>query len=165
MKLNLGSGFCTLEGYQNIDLVFGHRLPGYLRAFGDGTVDVIHSEHFLEHLLLDDAITLLKECRRIIKPDGVVRISVPDLRVLVNKYLENRLTDYGGAWLPVSPAALMNEGMRAWGHQYMYDQAELERVLRLAGFTRVEFSPTPHPETLRFNFGDLYAVARYTNTT
>jgi predicted SAM-dependent methyltransferase len=46
--------------------------------FEDNTFDFIFSEHFLEHLFLDEAIELLKECYRILKPNGVVRIVVPD---------------------------------------------------------------------------------------
>ena len=46
--------------------------------FEDNTFDFIFSEHFLEHLFLDEAIDLLKECHRILKPNGVVRIVVPD---------------------------------------------------------------------------------------
>jgi predicted SAM-dependent methyltransferase len=46
--------------------------------FEDNTFDFIFSEHFLEHLFLDEAFELLKECYRILKPNGVVRIVVPD---------------------------------------------------------------------------------------
>jgi predicted SAM-dependent methyltransferase len=46
--------------------------------FEDNTFDFIFSEHFFEHLFLDEAIDLLQECYRILKPNGVVRIVVPD---------------------------------------------------------------------------------------
>lgn len=46
--------------------------------FEDATFDFIVSEHFFEHLYLPDAVALLTECRRILKPGGVIRSCVPD---------------------------------------------------------------------------------------
>ncbi|VGO18288.1 class I SAM-dependent methyltransferase [Pontiella sulfatireligans] len=51
----------------------GGRLP-----FGDDTVDFIFSEHFFEHLFLDEAVDLFRECHRILKPNGLIRTCVPD---------------------------------------------------------------------------------------
>jgi hypothetical protein len=33
----------------------------------------------------------------------------------------------------------MNEGMRSWGHQFLYDAGELSRILLEAGFANVKF--------------------------
>lgn len=46
--------------------------------FPDGEFDFIVSEHFFEHLWLPDAIALLRECQRILKPGGVIRTCIPD---------------------------------------------------------------------------------------
>ncbi|TLD70893.1 methyltransferase domain-containing protein [Phragmitibacter flavus] len=46
--------------------------------FADNELSFIVSEHFFEHLFLDDAIALLRECQRILKPGGVIRTCVPD---------------------------------------------------------------------------------------
>jgi SAM-dependent methyltransferase len=46
--------------------------------FQDNSFDFIYAEHFYEHLFMDEAVELLKECRRILKPHGVIRIVVPD---------------------------------------------------------------------------------------
>jgi predicted SAM-dependent methyltransferase len=51
----------------------GDQLP-----FDDGSIDFIYSEHFFEHLFLDESYTLFKECHRILKPFGVIRTCVPD---------------------------------------------------------------------------------------
>ncbi|MGL4880978.1 MAG: class I SAM-dependent methyltransferase, partial [Waterburya sp.] len=52
--------------------------PNGKLEFEDNTFDFIFSEHFFEHLFLNEAVKLLKECRRILKPHGVIRIVVPD---------------------------------------------------------------------------------------
>lgn len=41
----------------------------------------IHMYHFLEHLSPDDAITMLKECERVLQPKGLVYITVPHAMV------------------------------------------------------------------------------------
>ena len=46
--------------------------------FADNTFDFIFSEHFLEHFFMDEALELLKEFNRILKPYGVLRTVVPD---------------------------------------------------------------------------------------
>lgn len=38
----------------------------------------IFSEHFFEHIWPDEAYALFLECSRILRPNGVLRISVPD---------------------------------------------------------------------------------------
>ena len=50
-------------------------------------------------------------------------------------------------WQPGSPARLLNEGLRLWGHQFVFDANELESTLRAAGFRQVEsrgWRQSPH---------------------
>jgi predicted SAM-dependent methyltransferase len=51
----------------------GDRLP-----FESSSLAFVYSEHFLEHLFLDEALSLLKECHRVLGPGGVIRTVVPD---------------------------------------------------------------------------------------
>lgn len=46
--------------------------------FLDDSLTFIYAEHFFEHLFFDEAVALLRECRRVLQPDGVIRIVVPD---------------------------------------------------------------------------------------
>ena len=64
--------------YENTDFrTFNYR-SGDRFDFPENTFDFIYSEHFLEHLFIDEALELLKESRRILKPGGVMRIVTPD---------------------------------------------------------------------------------------
>lgn len=40
-------------------------------------------------------------------------------------------------WKPKSPCDMLNEAMRLWEHQYVYDEDELTFALRNAGFKDV----------------------------
>jgi SAM-dependent methyltransferase len=59
--------------------------------FSDGTVEACYASHVLEHLSKVEASRLLAECRRVLRPGGVIRIVVPDLEGIARHYL--RLLD------------------------------------------------------------------------
>jgi predicted SAM-dependent methyltransferase len=155
VRLHLGSGSVLKDGWQNLDAMYGDMLPGCLKRYADNSVDEIFSEHFIEHLTFEDALATLKECRRILKPGAAVRISCPDLRKLIGYYLEGNIRAYAEGWLPVSPCAMVNEGMRLWGHTYVYDGPEMLRLAALAGFSDSSLTEK-HAECVRHDFGDLY---------
>jgi len=163
-RLHLGCGAHLIEGWTNIDLELdasakpdeSHKFMAYdLRnglPFGDKSVDRIFSEHFLEHLHRHDAVKLLAECRRVLTDDGVIRVSVPDLRTLIEKYLDDEAGDEAAlgfadkvGWHPATRCQLVNEGLRMWGHLFVYDLSELLLVFMEAGFTRLR--PSPHGQT------------------
>lgn len=56
--------------YVNADLKDG--LP-----FADGEVDGIVASHILEHLTCQEALKLIRECHRVLRTGGVLRISLP----------------------------------------------------------------------------------------
>ena len=58
-----------------------YRLP-----FKDKAFSGVYLEHTLEHLYPFEAITLLSEIYRILKPNGIVRITVPDLDIYILEY-------------------------------------------------------------------------------
>jgi ubiquinone/menaquinone biosynthesis C-methylase UbiE len=60
----------------------------------DNSVDAVYHSHFLAHLdrnladpAQDAALIFLKECRRVLKPGGVMRSVVPDLEYFARAYL------------------------------------------------------------------------------
>lgn len=98
-RLNLGCGRKYHSAWINIDLegdgknVRGHNLLKGI-PFKDNEFDVVYHSHLLEHFSKDDGCTFLKECLRVLKPGGIIRIAVPDLEQIVNQYkvnLENAL--------------------------------------------------------------------------
>ncbi len=51
--------------------------------------DGLYGSHVLEHLQPQAGMRLLRECFRILKPGGIVRIAVPDLEVIARLYLQS----------------------------------------------------------------------------
>lgn len=142
-RLHLGCGDNILKGWANIDLsgtseVIAHDLTTALPVV-DATIEFIYSEHFIEHIPLVDAQHLLAECHRILKPGGVIRLSTPDLSKLVSEYTQQRTSEWGDVdWNPATPCRMLNEGLRLWGHEFVYDADELEIALRAAGFHQLK---------------------------
>src|SRR6266481_6364956 len=54
--------------------------------FKENSIAVIYGAHVLEHLYLADAQRLLVECKRVLRPGGLIRLVVPDLRSMVTTY-------------------------------------------------------------------------------
>ncbi|MGA2777765.1 MAG: glycosyltransferase [Steroidobacteraceae bacterium] len=142
-KLNLGCGPHIIGGWDNLDLQPGaggivcdlsKALP-----YADDSVDCIFSEHFLEHLTRKDALSLLSECKRVLKPLGRIRLSTPDMRTIARDYLHGRLD----RWAPLgfvgkTPCEHINAGMREWGHTFVYDWTELELIFNEAGLGNIK---------------------------
>jgi predicted SAM-dependent methyltransferase/GT2 family glycosyltransferase len=148
VALHLGCGPNLLDGWINVDLEekyspdLVHDLSQGL-PFDDGSVDVIHSEHFFEHLALHDGLKLMAECRRVLRPGGRVRIAMPDLASTVKAYTSNWRDQ---VWVKDFPrldsaAHMLNMGMRDWGHQFVYDIEDLTMRLRSVGFDHIVAMP------------------------
>lgn len=64
--------------YQKTNFCVYFFKSGECLPFADNSFDFIFSEHFFEHLFLDEAHKLMKECWRVLRPNGVLRTCVPD---------------------------------------------------------------------------------------
>lgn len=90
--LNLGCGSRFHPEFINIDAVSSspHVLAYDLNKgipFPDATFDVVYQSHLLEHFKKENALDFLKECYRVLKTSGVIRLAVPDLEQIVRGYL------------------------------------------------------------------------------
>lgn len=150
-KLNLGCGHNVLEGWVNSDanppstavtlLDVENKFP-----FTDNEFDYIFSEHMIEHLPYEVGSRSLKECYRVLKPRGVVRVSTPDLAFLVDLYtnseadVNKRYIQWAAKFSNVfcSNTHVINNFVRAWGHLFIYDEKTLRSSLEAAGFRNIK---------------------------
>jgi hypothetical protein len=89
----------------------------------------------------------LSECRRILKPGGVVRTATPNLRIILELIEESADSRAYLNWaakefnLPRAPfpeaPGVINNFFRAWGHQFIYDPEMLRTTLEQAGFAGI----------------------------
>ena len=154
-KLQLATSNNLLSGWLNSDVFLNHRDVVYLDAtehfpFDDNTFDYIMAEHMIEHVEYQAAQLMLRECFRVLKPGGRVRVATPDLRVLLALYSGDK-TDVQRHYIEWAVARFMpevrecqdvfviNNFFRAWGHCFLYDQETLHHALSTSGFREIMF--------------------------
>lgn len=91
VRLHVGCGDHHLAGWVNIDLVAqAADLNLDVRTglpFVDGSAEAIYVAHLLEHLeYKDEPLQFLADCRRVLRPGGIIRIAVPDIRSFATAY-------------------------------------------------------------------------------
>lgn len=103
--LNLGCGPTFIDDWTNIDFVsnskhvIAHNLLKGI-PFEDNTFDCVYHSHVLEHFSKLEAKNFIAECYRVLKPEGIIRIAIPDLeQIAINylKYLNESLENIEGA--------------------------------------------------------------------
>lgn len=149
-KLHLGAGGNILKGWLNTDINPDIKTGVYLNVvkkfpFGDNTFDYIFSEHLIEHLDIKKGIFSLKECFRVLKPGGKIRISTPNLAYLIELYnaekTEIQLQEIKRIVDMVYPDLkiyrdifVINNFFKSWGHKFIYDHKLLKELLEKTGF-------------------------------
>lgn len=152
-KLQLGAGDNAPDGWLSTDLAPMSDRVVQLDAtkpfpLGDDTFDYVHCEHMIEHITWHEGLFMLRECRRVLKPGGLVRIATPDLEVMIGLYSRRKsrlnekyikwITDMSLDGVDVYRAAfVINSAFSNWGHKFLYDGELLELALRKAGFTNI----------------------------
>ncbi|MCF8069234.1 MAG: methyltransferase domain-containing protein [Desulfobacterales bacterium] len=140
-KLNIGGKY-NCQGWEIIDAIKNTHVDHVgnaknLSRFEDKTFTAVYASHVLEHFDYEGEIELvLKEWFRVLAPGGKLYISVPDLDVLANLFLDREN-------LSVNERFFVMRIMFG-GHVNEYDfhltglnRDILEMFLRGAGFTNI----------------------------
>jgi predicted SAM-dependent methyltransferase len=125
------------------------------------SVEAVWSSHNLEHLHRHDVPLALAEFLRVLKPDGLLLITLPDLQRVAELVAADRLEDeaYMSPSGPISAldmifghTASLARGDVFMGHRSGFTARSLLELLVAAGFVEVEIR--------RGNSFDLWASAR-----
>jgi predicted SAM-dependent methyltransferase len=150
--LNIGCGHRYHTDWVNIDV--DPATPEVMKAdiikglpFSENTFDVVYHSNVLEHLPSDLGQNMIAECFRVLKPGGILRISVPDLEKICREYLSNM--------------EKASKGDNAAAHAYDWILIEmLDQVSRnKSGGTMAEYLSQPvipNPGYLRARLGEYF---------
>ena len=111
----------------------------------DNSVDYIYCSHVLEHFEPWEALDILKECKRVMKTESVLRIVTPDIRKMVNIYLNSGgntraakilCNMWWGFDKDKQPANFLGKISRSFTREHLwnYDEEEMEALMRSAGY-------------------------------
>lgn len=175
LYVHFGCGFVAPPGWLNFDtsptLRFerlpllgkvyrknANRFPPNVR-YGDivkglplkaGTVDVLFSNHVLEHIPRKQCEQALRNCYALLKPGGIFRLVVPDLKALADDYVKayaagddeaaHRFMTNSCLGTPARGRGFVGRLVELYGnskHLWMWDERSLTQALRAAGFTDI----------------------------
>lgn len=128
--VNLGCGDIILPGWLNVDYfiespkIYNWELS-YLKM-NDESADILYSCHSLEHVSLYKAFECLKEWHRVLKPDGILYLTVPDIDKSVELFHQDSnwflKCLYG---MQTGPGHI---------HMYGYTENHIKKLLEMTGF-------------------------------
>lgn len=124
--------------------------------YASGSVDAIYFGQAIEHCHpIREVPHFLGECWRMLKSGGRIRITTPDLDVLLLAYHEGRMDEFAEeqpafyitvppdsqlAFLMFGAAGPTSDRDNYEGHQHLYGQASMRGLLAAVGFTDITFS-------------------------
>lgn len=133
-----------------------------MSAVADASVDAIFSSHNIEHLYPHEVPLALKEFLRVLKPEGFLVLTCPDLQSVCALIADDKLTEpaYTSPAGPIAPLDIlyghrpaMAKGNLFMAHRCGFTQKVLSGTLHSAGFAKVAIKRRLHPGY------DLWAVA------
>lgn len=145
IRLNLGCGNKIRDGWVNVDIANnGQEYVADLGSlpFMDNYADEIEAIHVIEHFHIWEALPVLSEWARVLKPGGIARVECPDFVKLL------RATCHAGS---LSSDQLIYLRMCLYGnfpkkdpnmaHKWAFCGEELAGLMRNAGFKDPRISP------------------------
>jgi SAM-dependent methyltransferase len=88
-----------------------------------GSVDAVYSAHNIEHLFPHEVPMAMREFHRVLKPDGIVVITCPDLQSVCEAVVKDRLLEplYESPAGPIAPIDILygHRGYIAQGNVFM----------------------------------------------
>lgn len=136
-KLHVGCGKVYIPGFIHIDLMdFDHidhkRSVDDLSIFEDNSTDLVYACHVLEHFKRQEVERVLREWFRVLRPGGILRISVPGFEEIIKIY--QKFNDLN---LVLGP--LVGGQTYLYNFHYMaFDFKFLSEMLKKVGFKSVE---------------------------
>tara|TARA_B100000287_G_scaffold132704_1_gene124771 strand:- start:2044 stop:2637 length:594 start_codon:yes stop_codon:yes gene_type:complete len=118
----------------------------FIKEYESNSADLIYSSHFIEYLDREEVIPLLKRWKEVLKPNGVMRLAVPNFEVYSNLYSsgEYPLDNFLGVLYGKMPM-----GDETIYHKTVYDFDSLKTLLESIGMREVKkynWEDTEHSE-------------------
>lgn len=140
--LNIGSGSRPFDEFVNLDFFRRRNQPEvmhdlrYPLPFPAERFEGVFSEHCFEHLSPLHAWQRLQDCFRILKPGGVIRLSLPSLQRVIQFYVNPKEDSYREFYAFGCEA--IRDLTQNWGHVSVYDFEYLSYLVSTIGFVDIK---------------------------
>lgn len=117
-----------------------------MSAVADNSVDAVYSSHNIEHIYAHEVPVALAEFKRVLKPEGFIIITCPDLQSVCALVAEGKLTDaaYVSPAGPIAPIDILYghrppiaAGNLHMAHRFGFTEKTLREEVTAAGFTTI----------------------------
>lgn len=129
MKLHIGNNNINLEGYENVDRNIGKE--AYPLDYPDNSADEIYASHILEHFGHNEVFNVVKEWVRVLKPNGILKIAVPDFEYIARNYLE-------GNDIQVQGYTMGGQSDENDYHKCIFDESVLTEIMKNSGLSNIK---------------------------
>ena len=139
MKFNIGCGWRNFgKSWIHIDGGDYDHLDSsdiYLKDYENGSGDLIYASHLIEYFDREEIVPLLKRWKNVLKPNGVLRLAVPDFDVCAKLYTDGKypLDRFLGVLYGKMPM-----GDKTIYHKTVYDYSSLTVLLNEIGMRKVK---------------------------
>ena len=139
MKFNIGCGWRNFgKSWIHIDGGDYDHLDSsdiYLKDYENGSGDLIYASHLIEYFDREEVVPLLKRWKNVLKPNGVLRLAVPDFDVCAKLYTDGKypLDRFLGVLYGKMPM-----GDKTIYHKTTYDYFSLTTLLYEIGMRKVK---------------------------
>lgn len=144
MRINYGAGRQVLEGFCNVDAVVSPKAPRPPEVLHDiltgptplpdGCADELMAIHFVEHVYHWQLPQVLAEFRRLLKPQGLLVLELPNLEAACRNVLAG-MGDQMGMW-PLYGDPTHKDPFMC--HRWAYTPQSMTHELTAAGFYKVK---------------------------
>ena len=130
-KRNFGEDWIHVDGGSHEHL---HSQDITALPFEDETADMVYASHVLEYFDREEASDVLKEWKRVLVPEGTLRVAVPDFEAMTRLYVETS-TSLDNFLGPLY--GKMEMGDKNIYHKTVYDEYSLKALLFENGFRNI----------------------------
>jgi len=142
--LHIGCGEINSPGFINLDaraMPHVHIVSKNIFMLGmipNDSLDMVYMSHVLEHVPRNKVLEVIREMARVLKPDGILRISVPDFDHIIAIYQAS-----GQQINTIAPALMGGQDYEFNFHYGVFNKERLSGLLSKGGFLRVRpWDPT-----------------------
>ncbi len=84
----------TPANYRKLDII--NAKDEELTALG--SFDLIRMQHVFEHFTPEDGLKVLNNCSKLLKPDGYIIVSTPNIDIVIDHYLKGNIREINNGW-------------------------------------------------------------------
>ena len=132
-----------------------HDIKDPFHQHQDNSVDFIYLGQMIEHLNpIYETPAFLSECYRMLKPGGLIRITTPDLELLIKAYIDNQMDIFNNeqpqfyrdadrssklAYIMYGACGPHCKWNNYEGHMFLFTKQSMTAYLTKAGFKEIQF--------------------------